>query len=202
MRSAQSTSEKAEVKIYALDNEIAKLKAEIARQNAVAFMLPTEQVKRREEIRRLEHGVSTSNITQDVLISQINNLLTYEIDDLNRRLQEKQHERDEKLTRIEQLKQLLMYYTGEFSGLSIFDVICIIYGLFAIDLEYLLGLLNEDAQKRLKEDEFFRPPDSNIQTLFNAEPKTVSESLKALEDKIREAFKIAEAFSSGQNKAQ
>jgi hypothetical protein len=202
MRSAQSTTIKAETKIYALDQEIALIKAEIANQNAIAFMLPTEQVKRREEIRRLEHGVSTSNIVPDVLVAQLNSLITYEVEELNRKLQEKQHEKDEKLTRVEQLKQQLMYYTGEFSGLSIFDVICIIYGLFAIETKYLLGLLNEDAQKRLKEDEFFRPPDSTIEALFNTTPATVAESLKALEEKVIEAFNIAEGFASAEAKTQ
>jgi hypothetical protein len=202
MRSAKSTSIQPEIKIYALDMEIAAIEAEIRNQNAVAFTLPTEQVKRRTEYRRLEHGIGTSNIVDDVLISQLNSLLTYEIDDLNRRLAEKQHERDEILTRIEQLKQQLMYYTGEFSGLSIFDVICVIYGLFAIETRYLLGLLNEDAQKLLKEDEFFRPADATIEALFNENPASVADSLKALEEKITEAFKIAEGFVSTQAKTQ
>lgn len=201
MRSAQSTEWK-EAKIYSLDNEISQIKAAIAQQNAIAFMLPTEQVKRREEIRRVEHSISTSNITQDVLISQLNNLITYEADDLNRKLQEKQYERSEKLTLAEGLKRQIMYYTGEYSGLSIFDAICVIYGLFAIDTEYLLGLLNPDARSRLMEDEFFKPHDSSIQERFGAKPKPVGESLKALEKKIREAFSIVEAFASAKAKTQ
>lgn len=202
MRSAQSADIKPEAKIYALDSEIASIKFEIANQNAIAFMLPTEQVKRREEFRRLEHSISTSNIAQDVLISQLNNLVTHEAVELNLKLQEKQHERNEKLTRAEGLKQQLMYYTGEFSGLSIFDVICVIYGLFAIEKADLLSLLSEDALNRLMEDEFFRPRDSDILKVFDAKRKTVSESLTALEEKVREAFRVIEGFASAKAKTQ
>jgi len=202
MRSAQNPDIKLDIKAGALDTEIANLKTEIANQNAIAFLLPTEQVKRREEIRRLEHGIGLSNITQDVFVGQLNDLITYEVPKLSSRLAEKQHERDEKLSRAEQLKSLLMYYTGEFSGLSIFDVICVVYGLFSIEKEYLVGLLNSKAQSRLMEDEFFRPTDSTKDASANVlgfTPASVESSLDALQKKITEAFRITEGFASRQD---
>ena len=207
MRSSQSYDIKSEHKAGSLDIEISRLESEIANQNGIVFLLPSEQVKRREEIRRLEHNISISNITQDVLISQLTSLLTYEVDNLNRKLAEKQHARDEKLSRAEELKRLLMYYTGEFSGLSIFDVICVIYGLFSVDSKYLVGLLNRDAQNRLTEDEFFRPPSSaqgstSVESILGYTPPTVEKSLAALEEKVSEAFRIAEGFANTQASTQ
>lgn len=204
MRSAQNSDIQLDIKAGSLDIEIANLKSEIANQNGISFLLPTEQVKRREELRRLEHNLKISNITQDVLISQLTSLITYEVDNLNRKLEEKQHERDEKLSRAEGLKQQLMYYTGEFSGLSIFDVICVIYGLFSIKPEYLVGLLNKDAQVRLMKDEFFRTSDSGegAKSVFGTSPPSVAESLAALEAKVKEAFRIAEGFANTQAQTQ
>jgi hypothetical protein len=184
-----------------LDSQIALIKLEIVNQTAIAYMLPTEEVKRREEIRRLEHMNTTTNIVNDVLISQLNSLITSEAASLNERLADLNRQRDEKISEAEQYKQLIMYYTGEFSGLSIFDVICVIYGLFSIEFKHLIGLLNADAQKRLAEDEFFRSNDTTSTVVPTQIPTgdavpSMSESLKALEEKVREAFKISEGFSN------
>lgn len=202
-RSAQNANFKLDAKVGYIDSQIAEIKSEIANKNAIAWMLPTEEIKRREEVRRLEQDINLSNISSDVLISQITSLITYEVDGLKAQLADLEHQKDNLITQAEGLKQQMLYYTGQFSGLSIFDVISVIYGLFAVDFKYLIGLLNADARGRLAEDEFFSTNDTeetvNIDQLLipDALP-SIADSLNALEEKVAEAFKIAEGFANTQ----
>ena len=207
-RSGQTSAEPpVQATVPALEQRINELKFQIKQEEALAYILPTADIKRRDEIRRIEQNVQLKNVTEDLMVNNFTNLITYGANQLKTELSSVQEERDSLIKQAEQAKRALLYYTGEFTGLSIFDVICVLYGLFTVDFQYLIGLLNKDAQDRLVLDDFFalNPQEQSsdsisssknpAQLVKNNQVPSVSESLKQLEDKVKEGFLIADSFT-------
>ncbi len=190
-RSAQETAEST-LQLYPdgeVDQRIKTLKKAIRENESIIYLLPTEEIKRRELNRLAEHSLPNNNIADDVLFPQLIDMLSAGATPLREELRRKEAEREELISIAERFKKELLYYTGRSTGLSIFDVVGVLYGLFSLKEEHLLGLLNKDAFEALKKDEF-------LEGSSTPEPAGVVESLATLENKVREAFAIAQAFAN------
>lgn len=208
-RSGQGTlsaEELAETKTVTpdIDRRIKDLKLALSKEEAIRFILPTEEVNRSDRKRRLSDQVTIRNFTDDALISDFTNLITYKEEDLRSQIGEVEQERRRALQEAEKIKRDLLYFTGEFTGLSIFDVIGVLYGLFTVEIKYLVGLLNKDAQDRLIKDPFFAlgPNEQEsseakgpVVLISEGSVPTVNESLTMLQSKVEEAFKLAQTFA-------
>lgn len=182
-----------------LDREILALNAEMAVRSASSLLLPMEQIKKIDRTARAEDYDNNQNITEDVLIGTILSLMNSEVDELNRQFAEKKKKRGDKIARAERLKRALMHYTGRFDGLSIFDVICVMYALFSIEQKHLIGLLNRDARARLGEDPIFLNDKSAVSLDFaltgdDSAIPSLKDCLDALEGRVKEAYSIADSF--------
>lgn len=222
-RSGQGTlpaeDEDPEASTPGLDRRLNDLKLALAREEAIRFILPTEIVNRSDKIRRLSDPTPVNNYKDDVLISDFINLITYKEEDLRRQIADVEAERNRAIQEAEKIKRDLVYFTGEFTGLSIFDIIGVLYGLFTVEIKYLVGLLNNDAQQRLLDDPFFafNSKDQSSATISSErnpaylllEAQTdevlgieqtsvpsVTESLIKLQEKVKEAFLLAQTFAS------
>ncbi len=191
-RSAQETNADI-LDIYTdgeIDQRIKTLKKSIRENESIIYLLPTEEIKRRELGRLAEHALPNNNIADDLLFPQLIDMLSAGATPLREELRRKEAEKDELISRAELIKKQLLYYTGRESGLSIFDVVGVLYGLFSLKEEHLLGLLNKDAFEALKKDEFFKDSGTPVA------PASVADSLRALESKVSEAFAIANSFAN------
>lgn len=198
----------AQIEAASLDKQIATLKQDLVRQEAFRYVLPTEQVSRADRIRRQEEDVAINNFREDVLVPTFTDLITYKENQIRRQITKLNQKRVVEIKKAEKIKRDLMYYTGEFVGLSIFDIICILYGLFTVDLPSLIGLLNEGAQTALANNTFYTSgvtgqssgtiiESTNSSTLINGEqPPNVSIALGNVQKKVLEAFIAANTFAS------
>ena len=191
-----------------LGDRIAQLNERMATQDSLIISLPIESINRSDRIRRIEDEIQISNIKDDVFISAFVEIISSERKKLQGELDQARQEEQGKIMELEQVKQELMLYTGEFVGLSIFDVLCVLYALFTIEMRFLLGLLNEDAKTRLKSDEFFKSnqsdPGSTSTTvaavdLIGSSAKA-DESLAVLQSQIEAAFDLVESFIVSKNR--
>lgn len=191
------------VTITSLGAKIQELSKELARQQSFMISLPTEAVNRADRIRRIEDEIALSNVKADVFVSEFVDLLGFERSRLEAEMAELKQEERAKITQVEQVKRDLMFYTGEFTGLSIFDILCTFYGIFTVELKFLIGLLNEGAKDRLKKDPFFKTnqigtglqQDSSAATLIDASA-TLEESLEKFQSQVEAGFRLAEFFFS------
>jgi uncharacterized protein (DUF433 family) len=164
--------------------------------------LPIEELNRSDKIRRIEDEITIRNTSPDAFMSEFISLISYERKPLEQEKSRVVAERKRVIQKAEKVREALQYYTGEFTGLSIFDVISVFYGLFTVDKESLIALLNQSAQERLLDDPFFVSGDqatdsisnqASIQDIVETLP-SISEALTNLEAKVNEGFSIARAF--------
>jgi len=177
-----------------LGTKIQAIQKQISEQDALLISLPIESVNQSDRIRRIEDDVVLHNVHPDVFVSDFTQLINFERLQLEKQLEEIQDEERSKIQLLEGVKREVLLYSGEFSGLSIFDVLCVLYALFTIEAKFLIGLLNNDAQTRLAADPFFSSGQAKQASL--AEKATVVESMDALHNKIKDAFAIASGFFS------
>jgi len=193
-----------------LEKQLVDIDVAINRSELLLQILPTDQVNTSDAIRRLAEQSTVNNIANDAFISEFSSLLTYDLPAFKRRKTKLTAKRTKSVQRIEQNRRTIQYLTGEGTGLSIFDVISVLYGLFTVDLNSLFGLLNASAQQRLQEDPFYVSSiqattsvnaGSNAATNVISDPNVAVETaLTNLEAKVKEAYSIATAFAEKTNK--
>lgn len=182
--------------------KIQKINEALAEQQSLMISLPTESISRDDRIRRIEDEIVLTNVRADVFVSEFVDLLGFERKSLEAELETAKAEERAKIMELEQVKRDLLFYTGEFTGLSIFDVLCVLYALFTVELKYVIGLLNKSAQDRLKSDKYFKTNQagdsvqqtSSASNLIDA-TATMAESIDAVSGQIINAFKLARFFA-------
>lgn len=186
-----------------LDSQIQALDVIINKEDLFLMTLPIEKLNRSQQILNLEDNTSTSNFMDDIFISDFISILTYQRDAAKAKKDELLQEKRRLIQKLEQARRNLSYFTGEFYGLSIFDIIGVLYALFTVDKSALVGLLNSSARQRLISDPFFSVSDQttgqlvldkDLTDLIDGSVLSLDASLAAIKEKIKEAFSIAKSF--------
>lgn len=191
-----------------IENQILAIKAKMAAEDIFINLLPSEFVKKSDRIKRIEDEVPNTTILDDVFISEFNYLTTYEKFEYNKQLKELEDQKSRLLAQYELAKQAIVYLNGEITGLSIFDVLCILLALFTVDLSSLLAIVNTDSLNNLKSSDLYykanpgqTTPAQSTQVFIDigtdiagATAQGVQAGLQAIHDKVKENFKIVEAF--------
>jgi len=134
--------------IYSLENQLAELSSFIN-------LLPTNEVKRADTSYRSEGDEVVRNVLPDAFISDFTSLITFDRGHIQSQLAEAKVKRAKILSEYNLLKEGIQYFTGEHTGLSIFDILCVFLALFTILVESLVLLLNKDARERLLNSSFY-----------------------------------------------
>jgi hypothetical protein len=211
-----------------IDSRISKINANIEGINNLLAVLPTNRVQEADvTFRTIGSDQGARNITADVFTSEFSELIGFEIPFFQEELAKAEREKQRRLSQFEIATKQIQHFTGEITGLSIFDVLCVFLALFTIDLKDLISLLNIDARTRLINSPFysFNVPSigSSLETskenaLFTfSEESTVERAIlegieqsprigiSNLEQKVKEFFRLSEAFfteanNGGQNR--
>ncbi len=203
---ADSTITVQDITEQGLETTIAKLKEQLAKEESLLNSLPSESIKSADRIRRIEQDQPNLNIVDDAMISEFQSLIMFERDAVNEQLKEALDKKARLLNQFEKARKLLVYLNGETTGLSIIDIVCVLLALFTVELDVLIGLVNEKSRKYLLEtDNFYRSQnpassdataknESNIDKILNTPPKTVDQAVSALQGKVEENFKLLEVF--------
>lgn len=197
-----------------IDKTISALEAQLSEVTSFINLMPTNEVKRADTSYRAEGDEIVKNIIPDAFISDFNNLITFDKEDIQSRLSSAKAQRKRDITEYNLIRERIQYFTGEVTGLSIFDILCTFLALFTISVESLILLLNRDARENLLNSPFYSfqnaPGNNNVlktpifdnndvtsrvQAILNVSSEEgVSGALEELENKIRENFKLATAF--------
>lgn len=198
-----------------IDARIKELEQEKSELDLLLTLLPTNRVLQADTTYRIAtNQEGFANITPDVFISEFSGLVTFDLDSINKQLREENTKRARSIQKFEVLRRNIQYYSGEGQGLSIFDILCTFLALFTIDLDKLVGLLNNDARSRMQSNKFFSFPNAlknksiERSPLFSDEERlqkiedvltgkailSVSDATKELEKAVKNNFKLAAAF--------
>jgi hypothetical protein len=125
-----------------------KINVLIAREEALQTLLPSNDV-----IQRTNSKTANNRSTSlGALINPFINLLSYNLEQLKK--QRKRVENDIKKTvqEVDKLRVELEIMTGEFTGLSMLDVVAVICALFIVENRYLIALLDKEVKDDMKTD--------------------------------------------------
>lgn len=167
-----------------IDSKIAQLEAEQEKANAALSLLPTEKIKLQNELRKIWEGSTSSNVTEDIFLSEFVELVSFEKNTYEEKIKELKEKKKTEVAKCENIRQAFIVYTGEFYGLSIFDVLCVLFALFTVEEKYLVGLLSQDARKRLLDS------NTSFSTLSTNSNKTQKE--RTLEDIVPESSSVTQ----------
>lgn len=94
----------------------------------------------------------TKNTLKMSLVTPFINMLSYNLDKIKKEIQKTENDIKKWLNGTEKLRVELEAMTGEFTGLSVPDVIAVIIALFIIDEKYLIALLDTEVKEEMKKD--------------------------------------------------
>ena len=162
-------------------NKINFLNVLIAEEEALISLLPTdenEETKPKESV--------TKNITPGALQNSFTELLQY---NLNRNKEEKtalEAKIKKNINSLEKLRLEIDMMTGEFTGLSVADVVIVIAALFIMDRNKLLNLLDKYTVDYMKSDKVL----SSIVSGLSPTAKSAMEAIQELEKVVNNLFTL------------
>jgi len=134
----------------------------IAKEEVLQTLLPSNDV--------IENTNNKSSAFA-TLVNPFSSLLNYGLDQLKKQAQDIENSVKKNIQEVDRLRVELEMMTGEFTGLSIVDVIMVITALFIIDKEKLVALLDKYVIEDMKKDPSLNSAIStmkNIGTVKNA----------------------------------
>lgn len=206
--SISATLQTDEISEKGLEKQISAIKAKMASEDIFIKLLPSEYVKKADRIKRIEDEVQNNTVADDVFLSEFNYITTYEKFEYEKQLKELEDQKARFMALYESVRRDIMYLNGESTGLSIFDILCILLALFTVDLSSLLAIVNEDSLNSLRASDLYykanpgqSTPTVSIQVftdisndIAGAAAVGVEAGLNAIQEKVKENFKIADAF--------
>jgi len=158
-------------------NAIRKLKDlqnKLAREEILLSLLPTEDTLLKTNAKT----ANTKNTSFSALTDQFSKLITFNSEQLRKAVSREEEFIKKQVGAIEKLRVEIDTMTGEFTGLSIPDVLAVISALFVIDVDALIGLLDADAVDNMKKDKRLK---AALESLEINEP-SLDNAVGAIED--------------------
>jgi hypothetical protein len=202
-----------------IDRTISKISLELETIVKRLSMLPTNQIMEAETNFRADAGIANLNITTDAFMSDFSALITFDREEVEKRLSEANQAKQSLLNQYNKILQKIQYFTGESTGLSVFEVLCIFLALFTIDIKSLVSLLNNDAKNRLLSNPYYSFQNSvnnssvskkpiftdgenlsKVESALENSSSSVSEAIETLEKTVKEHFALASAFFASSGK--
>ena len=156
-----------------------KLQQRVAVSSAIIGLIPTEDAL----------GTTTSaqfsapkNVSSNAMTRPFLSLLRQDLDQEKKKLGEVDRKIQEESRRANQLRLEIEALTGEFTGLSVIDVIFTILALFLIDRKYLIGLLDNRSQDLMNLDKTLKEASTA------AGSATAADSVEEVAEKVRTLY--------------
>jgi hypothetical protein len=161
--------------------KIKKLNKAIAEEEALIALLPTDENEKKEEKQS-----STRNITPSALQNSFTELLNYNLQK-NKEARKSLVARSKKnINNLEKIRLETDLMTGEFTGLSLPDIIMTIAGLFIMKRSELLNLLDKYTIDNMKTDKVL----STIVSGVSPDPVKAMTAIKNLERVVNQLFSL------------
>ena len=166
-------------------NRIAFLKKREAEEEAILSLLPSDIEVDKDDIR--PKTAITSNTALGSLLNEFTDILSYNLEQIRKEIQREEAIIKKNIQGVEQLRLEVDMMTGEFSGLSIPDIVAVVAGLFLITKQDLIALLDKETVDAMKKDTALKSAIEKYNVQIN--PTTAYAAVKKLEDSVTNVFK-------------
>lgn len=161
------------------------LQKKLAKDQAIQMLLPSEDTILGSNT---DASGATKNTVLMSLIAPFTKLLSPDLEQTQKEIREIEEIVKKDGQKMEALRLELEMMTGEFTGLSIIDVVTIVIALFALDKSDLIALLDRDTKDEMKKDAVLR---SAIEAEGNPDGTSrAKEAVEKLEKTVKWAFDL------------
>ena len=166
-----------------IGNELKDLRKKQVKQEALLSLLPTDDVVTDDSNSKTKN---TQNVALSALVTPFATLISGGLSQTLKRISEIEGDLKKKGQQIEQLRLRTEMMTGEFTGLSVPDVVIVITALFMIDKKDLIMLLDAHSIEEMKRDSVLNSALSSlgVGTSSAADAKKAVGKLEALVDQL------------------
>ena len=184
----QSNQSSFEAKNSQDDKRISQLEARIRQSEAIISLLPIQDsVARNSE----GNSISARNVMSNALTSPFISILTKDLDEEKKKLEELKTKRKELSQKADKLRLEIDMMTGEFSGLSVPDVVFTIMSLFLLEKKDLLNMLDLDVLEEMKLDAKLKSAIEK-EKIDTPTPEQTLESVEKLKSKVEDLYTLFE----------
>lgn len=161
-----------------------KLQQRVAVSEALIGLIPTEDAVGTKTSAQF---VSTKNVMSNALTISFLSLLRQNLDLERSKLRDVERKIQEESRKANQLRLEIEALTGEFSGLSVVDVMFTILALFLIDRKYLVALLDGDSFGLMLQD------DTLFMAAAEAGNATTQDAVEEVAAKVKTLYDLLQA---------
>jgi hypothetical protein len=181
---------------------LAALNCGVAVSEAMVGLLPTE------DITDLTTGTKTQNVTPNALTNAFVSVLRQPVEQQKRKIEELKGKIEAETQQADRLRLELEMMTGEFTGLSLPDVVFTILGLFLVERKDLVAMLDSSTLDQMKKDTVLKTAvekysgGNAVDAIANLETKvkdlytTLDEAIKLRSQRSERTGKSSTALSS------
>ena len=128
---------------------------------------------------------SAITVVDNMLMGPILSIMKSDVEELNTEINKVKDEIDRLDTEMEKVRAGMELLYGTTSGISIIDIICVMWALFEIDKDTLISLLDDHQYERFEQVN----ADRDISVSGVTRSQNINEAYKKLEEKFIEIFK-------------
>lgn len=132
-----------------IGNQLKVLRAQQIQQETLLSLLPTDDIVTSDANRKTKN---TKNVVAAALLNPFTTLVNSRLDSIQKQISEKEEALKNKAKELEDLRLRIEMMTGEFTGLSVPDVVIVIIALFMIDKLFLVQMLDQDCIDEMRKD--------------------------------------------------
>ena len=172
------------------------LQKKLALDEAMQMLLPSD-----DSISGTDKTGVTKNTVFMSLVAPFTKLLMPDYDETKSEIAKIEGLIQQETQRMEKLRLQLEMMTGEFTGLSIIDVVAIIIALFAIGKQFLIYLLDDATKAEMKKDKVLAEALSSVVKLDEVDG--AQRAVAQLETTVKWVYDLLNAFiESNSNKSK
>jgi hypothetical protein len=166
-----------------LGKRLRDLRQKQIKQEALLSLLPTEDVVTDDKNSKIKN---TKNVALATLVTPFVTLISSSLIQIQKQISDINDEIIKKGREVEGLRLQTEMMTGEFTGLSIVDVVIVIMALFMIDKKDLINLLDSDSVEEMKKDPILETAlyDLGIDSPSTQDAKTAVSNLEKMVDQL------------------
>lgn len=157
----------------------------IAQDEAFLSLLPTDETANSTAVR-----AQTKNVAKSALTNPFTSILNGDLLKNKERLAKLETEVKKYLSKMEKLRLELEMMTGEFTGLSVVDVVAVVIGLFLITKQDLVALLDKDTQVNMANEPGLKSGLAAAGITASPNAEQTANAVLALETEVERVFTL------------
>ena len=166
-----------------IGTQLRGLRNSAAYQEAILSLMPTDNTTTNDSNSNIKN---TSNISFASLLAPFTSLISSDLNQIKKEITQKENDIRKKQQEMESLRLDLEMMTGEFTGISVPDVVMLIIALFLLDKKNLIKLLDNYVIDDMQKDPILKESLTSLKVSSSSvsEAQTAIDQLETLIDQL------------------